>query len=234
MKFSILIAHYNNWEYFQTCYLSIQKQTFKNYEIIILDDCSSDDSFKKLQKLASNDSKIKLYKNEINQGVGFTKAKLIELAQGEIIGFLDPDDALYESALEISVKHHVENENLVATYSRIMMCNNELKPCNIYPRTRSIKNLNKYFFNINNEVSHFFTFKRNAYFKTIGINSELTSSVDFDLYLKLFEKGDFEFINQPLYYYRQHAKGVSQDVKRKRLFIKTGIKYYGTLVKEER
>ena len=52
MIFSILIAHYNNWDYFQECYQSINNQTFKDFEIIIVDDCSTDDSFQKLVNLS--------------------------------------------------------------------------------------------------------------------------------------------------------------------------------------
>ncbi|HUH35334.1 MAG TPA: glycosyltransferase [Moheibacter sp.] len=215
MLSSLLIAHFNNWEYFQDCYKSIQNQTYRNFEIVVLDDCSTDGSFQQLQALALKDSNIKLFKNETNQGVGFTKAKLIELAKGEVIGFLDPDDTLYESALELSINEHVKNEKIVATYSQIMLCDENLNSLRIYTRTRKIKNNNQLFFNINNEVSHFFTFKKKAYLKTNGINPELTSSVDFDLYLKLYEIGEFTYIDEPLYYYRQHQKGVSQNIKKK-------------------
>src|SRR5690606_14503827 len=139
MKFSLLIAHFNNWEYFQDCYKSIQKQTYRNFEIVVLDDCSTDGSFQQLQALALKDSNIKLFKNETNQGVGFTKAKLIELAKGEVIGFLDPDDTLYESALELSINEHVKNDKIVATYSQIMLCDENLNSLRIYTRTRKIK-----------------------------------------------------------------------------------------------
>lgn len=216
MKFSILIAHYNNWEYFQATYQSILAQSYKNYEIIIVDDCSSNvDDFENLKKLSKENSNIKLLKNDVNKGVGYTKAKLIKNASGDVVGFLDPDDVLHEKAIEISMLKHKNMPDIVATYSQIMLCDENLNPESIYPRSKQIKNNNKYFFNINNEVSHFFTFKRKFYDQTTGINEELTSSVDFDLYLKLYELGDFNFISQPLYFYRQHEKGVSQDKNRK-------------------
>lgn len=215
MLFSILIAHYNNWDYFQACYKSIRAQTYQNYEIIIVDDSSTDNSYEKLLDLAQSDSKIKLFKNEINRGVGYTKKRCVELASGEICGFIDPDDALANDALEVSVQHYEKYPQIGATYSQIIWCNGGLEPIRVFKRSRKIKNNNLYFFNINNEVSHFFTFKKKYYDLTIGINEALTSAVDFDMYLKLYEKCSFYFIKKPLYLYRQHEKGVSQDQSKK-------------------
>ncbi|AZI33339.1 glycosyltransferase family 2 protein [Kaistella carnis] len=221
MLFSILVAHYNNFEYFKDFYKSVLNQTYQNFEIIIVDDCSTDDSLQKIKSLTENNKAVKIYKNEINKGVGFTKRKCVELAKGEICGFIDPDDAVVSDALELSIQKYVDHPNIVATYSQIMLCDNLLTPQKIYSRTKRIKNGDQYFFNINNEVSHFFTFRRDFYFKTDGINEELIASEDFDLYLKLYEKGKFEFINSPLYYYRQHSSGVSQNKHRKKTVIES-------------
>jgi glycosyltransferase involved in cell wall biosynthesis len=51
MTFSVLIAHYNNYQFFLECYESLKKQTITNFEIVIVDDCSTDDSLKKLSSL---------------------------------------------------------------------------------------------------------------------------------------------------------------------------------------
>ena len=212
-KFSVLIAHYNNFDYFKDCYKSLLSQTFQDFEVIIVDDCSTDDSFEKITELTQADSRFKLYRNDKNSGVGFTKRKCIEMANGEICGFVDPDDALQENAIEVSLKNHSENN--VVTYSSFTLCDNNLKPQRTFAHSRAVKNGDKKFFNIFLEVNHFFTFKKSAYEKTAGINPELTSAVDQDLYLKLYEMGNFTFIKQPLYLYRLHANGVSQDLSKK-------------------
>lgn len=211
MLFSILVAHYNNFEYFKDFYKSVLNQTYQNFEIIIVDDCSTDDSLQKIKLLTENNKAVKIYKNEINKGVGFTKRKCVELAKGEICGFIDPDDAVVSDALELSIQKYVEHPKIVATYSQIMLCDNYLTPQKIYSRTKRIKNGDQYFFNINNEVSHFFTFRRDFYFKTDGINEELIASEDFDLYLKMYDVGKLLYIPKPLYLYRLHNKGISQD-----------------------
>lgn len=213
MLFSLLIAHYNNYDLFLDCYNSIIKQSYTNFEVIILDDCSTDGSFEKLTELLKDDARFKIYQNDSNQGVGFTKKRLAELANGEVCGFLDPDDALTENAIENSVKNHTEKN--VVTYSKFLLCDANLNYLKLFPQSRAIKNGDEKFFNIFLEANHFFTFKKSAYNKTSGINADLTLAVDQDLYLKLYEIGNFTFINEALYYYRLHEKGVSQEKSKK-------------------
>ena len=214
MIFSLLIAHYNNYPYFKQCYESLKKQTYQNFEILIVDDCSTDGSLEKIKNFCQDDHRIKLYKNEKNEGVGYTKKKCIELASGEICGFLDPDDALVSDAIEVVLDSY-KKHSVIATYSQSYLCDEKLNIKKIFPNTRKIKNNNKLFFNIHFEVAHFFSFKKATYLETEGINAELTSAVDQDLYLKLYEKGNFFFIAKPLYLYRIHEKGVSQEKSKK-------------------
>ena len=209
--FSILVAHYNNFAFFPDFYRSVLQQTYQNFEIVIVDDCSTDESLSQIRALTANDSRFRIFENEKNEGVGFTKKKCIELANGEICGFIDPDDAVTEDALHLSVQQYEKDPKIVAAYSQLIFCDENLKSVKLFTRTRKIKNGEKYFFNINNEVSHFFTFKKEKYALTSGINEELRYAEDFDLYLKMYEKGNFKYISKPLYFYRRHEKGLTQD-----------------------
>lgn len=215
MKFSLLIAHYNNWNYFEECYQSIKNQTYSDFEIIIVDDCSTDDSYNKLKELAFLDSKIKLFQNSQNKKVGFTKRRCVQEANGEICLFIDPDDIITSTALEEIQDVYSVNPSIIATYSKIKLIDDKSNQNGIFKFSKKIKNKNPYFFNVNLEVAHLFSFKREAYFKTSGINENLTSAVDQDLYMKLYEIGDFYFIDQFQYLYRLHDKGVSQDKSKK-------------------
>ena len=60
-------------------------------------------------------------------------------------------------------------------------------------------------------MAHFFTFKKNIYDRTLGINPNLRTAADQDLYLKILEHGNAKFIKQTLYKYRLHDKGISQN-----------------------
>ncbi len=216
MTFSILVAHYNNWHYFQECYQSILNQTYQDYEIIIVDDCSTDDSYEKLVELAKQNDKIKLFQNSENKKVGFTKRRCVEEASGNICGFLDPDDKISEHSLQEIIDVYKSNPNIIATYSKIKLINNNSQDIGNFKLTRTIPNNKKNFFNINFEVAHFFTFKKSAYNKTVGINPKLIISEDQDLYLKLYEVGTFELIDSIQYYYRIHTNGISQNKNKTR------------------
>ena len=115
--FSILIANYNNGKYFKDCFESILKQTYSHFEVVIVDDCSTDDSAEIIQELIKNDARFLFFQNEKNQQTGFTKSKCASLAKGELCAFLDPDDALAENALDIMVKKHQENPDVSLVYS---------------------------------------------------------------------------------------------------------------------
>lgn len=214
MKFSILIAFYNNYPYFLDCYNSIVNQTFRNFEVIIVDDASTDSSFEKLTTLLQGDSRFKVVQNSQNKGVGFTKRRCVELANGEICGFVDPDDTLAENAIELSLKKY-KTQNIVATHSDLNMCNENLEFIRLFKNTQRVPSRQKKFLNINLAVNHFFTFKSSAYQKTEGIDPTLTSAVDQDLYLKIYETGAIAYIHEPLYNYRIHEKGVSQEKSKK-------------------
>ncbi|NML69359.1 glycosyltransferase family 2 protein [Chryseobacterium sp. RP-3-3] len=229
MKFSILIAHYNNASFFTDCFESILKQTFTNWEVIIVDDFSTASEKKALKELILNDKRFFLYENETNRGVGYTKKKCMEYATGDICGFVDPDDALTSDALEESIKLY-NNKNTVATYSQFYISDKNLIIDKIFPNSKKIKNGEKKFFNMQFEVAHFFTFRKETYERTEKIDETLTSSVDQDLYLKLYEKGNLAFIPKKLYLYRIHDGGVSQNkTKKEKLYKNWHLVLYNTL-----
>lgn len=211
MKFSVLIAHYNNAEYFKDCYQSLLSQTYQNWEAIILDDASEEAEKNLVKKIIEGDNRFKYFENTKNLGVGFTKNKLIELATGQIVGYVDPDDAILPTAVEESIAAFNKDKNVVLTYSRFMFCDQNLKPISTFKAANQIQNNDPYFFNIPVQIAHFTSFKKDVYLTTEKINTELKISEDQDLYLKLYEKGKVTFINDTNYLYRTHSGGISQN-----------------------
>jgi glycosyltransferase involved in cell wall biosynthesis len=206
--FSILIANYNNGTFFEICYNSILAQTYINWEVIIVDDCSTDDSENIIRKLINEDGRFKLFTNERNNGCGFTKNRCAELASGAICGFVDPDDTITPDALQIMAEAHISNQGAALIHSSFNFCDEELKPILHYDTASSVQVTNR-FTNLEGRVNHFATYKNSFYQKTDGINPKLLRAVDQDLYLKLSEIGDFVFINKPLYNYRVHGNGIA-------------------------
>ncbi|MEN5306228.1 glycosyltransferase family 2 protein [Chryseobacterium cucumeris] len=209
-NFSILIANYNNGKYFKECYHSLINQTYENWEVIIIDDASTDNSVEIIESLIKDDSRFKLYHNVLNEGCGSTKAQCMKYAQGDLCAYLDPDDALHPEALEKVTLEFTDRDDLAAVYSQMILCNEDLVPEKIYTGTKQIYN-NRYFFNYPIQFAHFFTFKRESYLRTKGINPNLKNAVDQDLYLKILEQGKVKYLKEPLYLYRLHSNGISQD-----------------------
>lgn len=207
--FSILIANYNNGHFFIDCYESIMNQTYSNWEVIIVDDNSSDDSIKIINKLIKNDNRFKLFFNNKNEGCGLTKRKCVELASGDICGFLDPDDTLEIEALEEMVKAHNQNIecSIISSRHYLVDLNLQDKTCSKHgepiPYNFSYLTFNE------GAITAFATFKRKYYNKTLGIDIKFKRAVDQDLYYKLEEVGKHFFINQYLYNYRINSNSIS-------------------------
>ena len=107
---SILIPCYNVENYIEDTVKSLQKQTYKNIEIVCINDGSTDSTYDKLIELKNNDDRIVLHTQE-NIGIGRTREKLAKTATGELSVFLDADDAFKkDNSIEFMVKKHNKNK----------------------------------------------------------------------------------------------------------------------------
>jgi glycosyltransferase involved in cell wall biosynthesis len=91
IKVSVIVPVYNTEMYLEKCLSSLKNQTLKEIEFIVINDGSTDSSFKIMQKYAKEDKRFRIYSKE-NEGVGKTRNLGIELSKGEYIGFVDSDD----------------------------------------------------------------------------------------------------------------------------------------------
>ncbi|MCD7878692.1 MAG: glycosyltransferase [Candidatus Gastranaerophilales bacterium] len=98
-KFSIIVPVYNVESYLEESLNSVKNQTLNDFEVICINDGSTDNSLNILEKFAANDNRFKVYSQE-NQGQGISRNKAIDIAQGEYILFVDPDDWIELNALE--------------------------------------------------------------------------------------------------------------------------------------
>ncbi|ECB9992287.1 glycosyltransferase family 2 protein, partial [Campylobacter jejuni] len=107
-KISILTPCFNHEKYVSYFLQSVLEQSFSDFELIIVDDCSSDNSTKEIQKF--KDPKIKLIKHEFNKGINATLNTAFENSNGEYIVFCASDDILEKNALEIIYKTFKDND----------------------------------------------------------------------------------------------------------------------------
>lgn len=120
-KVSVVVPIYNAEKYISECIESIIYQTYKNLEIILINDGSSDNSIKICKQYAKNDDRIKLIDDE-NHGVSYARNKGIEEATGKYIIFIDSDDVIKENYIDVLIKTINSDINLdlaVCTYEEI-------------------------------------------------------------------------------------------------------------------
>ncbi len=197
--FSVLIANYNNGKYLMDAIESVRQQTYTNWEIILVDDSSTDNSHE-LYKELEQDERIHIFLNDQNHGCGYTKRRCAELANGEICGFLDPDDALIDNALELMVNVHIIHPKVSVVYSKAYFCDTEFNVLN--EATLPDLSKNKTYFNYRNHGSmHLATYKNSFYKMTDGINPNLQAGVDQDLYFRIEEVGDIYALDEFTYKY---------------------------------
>ncbi len=111
-KVSIAMATYNGEKFIEEQIESLLNQTYVNIEIIICDDCSTDNTFQILQDYAKKDSRIKLFKNKRNLGYVKNFEKAISLCNGDYIALSDQDDIWLEKKIEILLKN-IGNYDLI-------------------------------------------------------------------------------------------------------------------------
>lgn len=115
-RISVIIPVYNVEAYLERCLQSVVNQTYKNLEIIIVNDCSPDNCEGIITSLASKDKRIKYIRHSANQGLGPARNTGINAASGEMIGFVDSDDYIAPDMYETL------HNNLIKTKADLAIC----------------------------------------------------------------------------------------------------------------
>ncbi len=125
---SVVIPIYKAEKYLVQAVESVLKQTVKDIEVILIDDKSPDNSYEMIKKIASSDDRVKVYQNNVNSGVSYTRNFGVKVAQSDWIAFLDSDDYWEPTKLEKQLPVHLNDRNIVlsCTGTRFMKDNGEL------------------------------------------------------------------------------------------------------------
>lgn len=103
---SVIMPAYNGSSFISDSITSVLSQTFKNIELIIIDDGSSDETVEIIDKFKEIDNRVKLLQNDENQGVSYSRNRGIEISKGEWIAFIDCDDIWEKEKLELQLNYH--------------------------------------------------------------------------------------------------------------------------------
>lgn len=109
VKISVVMGTYNSEKVVGEAIKSIQNQTLSEFELIICDDCSSDNTYRIIEKIAQKDSRIKLIKNNQNLGLAKTLNRCIEISNGDFVARMDDDDISHPDRLKIQYDFLKEN-----------------------------------------------------------------------------------------------------------------------------
>lgn len=171
---SIIVPVYNTSSYLEKCLDSIYNQTFKDYQLICVDDGSSDNSLQILKKYQNKIKNLKIISQK-NQGVAAARNTALSHATGDYIIFIDSDDYIKENYLEVLYNESCKN-------------NSDVVICNFY----------RYFEKIDKEIPVYIKKKRGQYTKEEILNS-LIPDILIHSYLwnKLWKKDLFNNIQFP-------------------------------------
>lgn len=101
---SIVMPAYNMERYIEAAVCSVQAQTYENWELLVIDDCSRDATCEIVERLAAEDPRIRLIRNKQNMGVSRTRNRGIEMSRGRYVAFLDSDDMWRPGKLECQIE----------------------------------------------------------------------------------------------------------------------------------
>ena len=106
---SVIMPTYKCGQFIEESIRSVQAQTYQNWELIIVDDCSGDDTVRRVLELREKDSRISIYQNSSNSGAAVSRNTALRHAEGRWMAFLDSDDLWEPTKLERQIRFMEEN-----------------------------------------------------------------------------------------------------------------------------
>jgi GT2 family glycosyltransferase len=207
-KISLILNSYNPSHYLKAAIESVLQQTYPDFELLIWDDGSSDDSLDIARSLAANDERVRVIAAS-HRGRGEALKAAISATTGEYLGWIDRDDVLTANALQRTAAILDENPQVGMVYSDYLDIDSQGTPlglgyrCRIpYSRDRLLTDFITF---------HFRLIRRNIYNQAGGIDPAFEYAEDYDLCLRISELTDIYHLREPLYHYRHHPDNASRS-----------------------
>ncbi|MBD2778355.1 glycosyltransferase family 2 protein [Iningainema tapete] len=211
--FTIVIPAYNAAQYLPETLESVLAQTYENFEVLIINDGSTDNTVEIVEQYSQKDSRVKLI-SQINQGVAIARNTGIAMAQGEFIAFLDSDDLWYPDKLATHLEHFKSCSELGISFARVEFVTFDNKPTGQLSHSR-LKNLQPLHFYYENPIitPSNAVISRKVFESVEGFDKSLSGTEDAELFLRVNYSGwKAEGINKVLIRYRTSLGGVSSKL----------------------
>lgn len=212
--FSIIIPCFNSAAYINRCVNSLNKQKFKNFEAIFIDDCSKDETYKILKDFENSNNNFKVLQTNKNSGPATARNLGISIARGKYICFLDSDDWWFKFKLSTVYDYSLKNTEEIFCHNELLFLDEKLKKKLRYEIKD--KNFYEHLLLESNQLSTSATTVSLNFIRKNNIlfNEENTyfSVEDYDFWLKLtFYGARIKFINKFLGTYNKHKYNISSE-----------------------
>lgn len=214
LKVSVIIPCYNAEDFIKEAIESVLSQSFQNFEILVVDNNSKDQSKAIIESF--QDDRVKYLKQEI-QGEAAARNKGIEEASGEYIAFLDADDLWKTNKLEEHIKIHDANPDYGLSYSN---CDYMLKDDGTLHTMIRLGFTGTVYYNLLAEnfiiTPSSVVVKKSVLDKVGNFNNTYINGTDYDMWLRIAKKHKIIFLEEPLSIYRQHDGQITHttDIER--------------------
>jgi len=206
--FSVLVANYNRAPYLKEALESILSQDYPNFEVVVVDDGSTDGSATIIQKLLEIEPRIKYFQSPVNEGCGAAMRKCVSHASGVWMVLHGSDDVMLPGAISSLVQAHKLHPECSVINSTHYVCDENLNIQRLAYGAMAIPH-NENYLSFGKGITGLASFPRSFYILTDGINADYKRAVDQDFYYKMEEVGRVFFIDKPLCKYRVNTSGIS-------------------------
>ena len=206
---SVLLCVYNGERYLAESIDSIINQTFTNWEMIAIDDGSTDKTLEILKRYAIKDIRIKVY---TQKNIGLTKSlnKSISLSKGRYLARQDADDMSTFNRFELQVHEFKQDDKTILVTGRTEVVNIEGSHLTITIPPVNNREMKKTIFRLSNPFTHgSLMIKKSSLLGIDGYCEDFFSSQDFDMIIRLSKFGNFKVINDIIYKLRKHPESIT-------------------------
>lgn len=128
-KVSIVTPSWNSEKYIKETIKSVQNQTYQNWEMIIVDDCSTDHTVEIIEEISKSEPRIQIFRQDVNRGAAKARTKSMQAATGRFIAYLDADDIWKPTKLEKQIQF-MKNKNCGFSCTSYEVISDTGKPMN--------------------------------------------------------------------------------------------------------
>jgi glycosyltransferase EpsE len=203
---SIVMGAFNEESSIAKAIESISTQTYKSWEFIIIDDCSTDKTQEIIKKYCDKDNRIRLFINSKNLGLAASLNKGISLASGNYIARMDADDISLPKRIEKQVRFLDSNKKISVVGTAAYFRSNDSADMKVIKMPETNKKINQMIFKASPFIHPTVMMRKEFMQQTKGYNSKLRRAQDYDLWLRGRSTALYHNIKEPLLIYTYQNK----------------------------